>query len=288
MKYRIEHTNTFYYENFVDQSMNHIRLKPRSDECQRVLAYHTEIIPNSMTKEHIDLWGNHVETFFIPEKHEHLTVKTTSTVSIQKSPFIRMIQYSDEMRNIFHSELFHSHYLAYLNETPYTFLYKEQISEIIQAVGDSLNPVRFALDLLAYVNQSMIYDTTATQVGTKAYESWPVRAGVCQDFAHVMIGVLRSQGIPARYVSGYLYVGEDSALIGDAATHAWVEVMIPGIGWVGLDPTNNVEALEQHIRIGTGRDYADVSPLQGVYRGGSQNLDVKVSVTQIDTTNSVK
>ncbi|MBA2175162.1 transglutaminase family protein [Halobacillus locisalis] len=288
MKYRIEHTNTFYYENFVDQSMNHIRLKPRSDECQRVLQYHTEIVPNSMTKEHIDLWGNHVETFFIPEKHEHLTVKTTSTVSIQKSPFIRMIQYSDEMREIFHSELFHSHYLAFLNETPYTFLYKEQISEIVQAVGDSSNPVRFALDLMAYVNQSMFYDTTATQVGTKAYECWPNRAGVCQDFAHVMIGVLRSQGIPARYASGYLYVGEDSALIGDAATHAWVEVMVPGIGWIGLDPTNNVEALEQHIRIGTGRDYADVSPLQGVYRGGSQNLDVKVSVTQIDTKNSVK
>ncbi|RWZ58882.1 transglutaminase family protein [Halobacillus fulvus] len=282
MKYQIEHTNTFYYDNFVDQSMNHIRLKPRTDECQRLLSYRTEINPNSMTKEHIDLWGNHVETFFIPEKHEHLTVKTISTVSIQKSPFIRMIHFSDEMKEIFHSELFHSHYLAYLNETPYTFLYKEQVDEITRAVGDPSNPVQFSIDLMAYLHQSIVYNTTSTVVNTKAYEAWPLKGGVCQDYAHIMIGILRANGIPSRYVSGYLYVGEDSALVGDAATHAWVEVMIPGIGWIGLDPTNNVEALEQHIRIGTGRDYADVSPLQGVYRGGGQNLDVKVSVALVD------
>ncbi|SFK56120.1 Transglutaminase-like enzyme, putative cysteine protease [Halobacillus dabanensis] len=282
MKYHIQHTNTFYYDNYVDQSMNHIRLKPRTDECQRLLAYRTEITPGSMTKEHIDLWGNHVETFFIPEKHQHLTLKTISTVSIQKSPLIRMLECSDEMRSIFHSELFRHHYLAYLNETPYTFLYKEQIQEIMNEVGDANDPIRFSLRLMEYINRSIRYDTTVTQVNTKACESWPLHAGVCQDYAHIMISVLRSQGIPSRYVSGYLYVGEDSALIGDAATHAWVEVMAPGIGWIGLDPTNNVEALEQHIRIATGRDYADVSPLQGVYRGGGQNLDVKVSVALLD------
>ncbi len=282
MKYQIEHTNTFFYEKPVDQSMNHIRLKPSTDECQRLLLYRTEIKPNSMTKEHIDLWGNHVETFFIPQKHEHLSVKTISTVSIQKSPFIRMIRCNDEMRSIFHSELFHNHYLAYLNETPYTFMYKEQLEEIHNLIGSSDDPIQFALDLMAYINQSILYDGIATQVNTKAFEAWPIKAGVCQDYAHIMIAILRSAGIPARYVSGYLYVGEDSALIGDAATHAWVEMMVPGIGWVGLDPTNNVEALEHHIRIGTGRDYADVSPLQGVYRGGGQNLDVKVSVTLLD------
>ncbi|WP_347860950.1 transglutaminase family protein [Salimicrobium sp. PL1-032A] len=282
MKYQIEHTNTFYYENFVDQSMNHIRLKPRSDECQRVLAYRAEITPVSMTKEYTDLWGNHVETFFIPEKHEHLTVKTMSTVSIQKSPFIRMIHYSDEMKEIFHSSLFQKHYLAFLNETPYTFMYKEQIEMITKTVGDPGDPVQFSIDLMKYIHDTMFYNTASTNVNTKAYEAWPMQGGVCQDFAHIMIAVLRGNGIPARYASGYLYIGEDSSLIGDAATHAWVEVMIPGIGWVGLDPTNNVEALENHIRIGTGRDYADVSPLQGVYRGGSQELDVSVSVTLVD------
>ncbi|SIS45569.1 transglutaminase family protein [Salimicrobium flavidum] len=282
MKYQIEHTNTINYDNFVDQSMNHIRLKPRSDECQRVLAYKTEITPLSMTKEHLDMWGNHVETFFIPEKHEHLTVKTMSTVSIQKSPLISMIHYSDEMKEIFHSSLFRKHYLAFLNETPYTFMYKEQIAAITKDVGDPSDPVQFPIDLMKFVHDTLIYNTWTTNVDTKAYEAWPLQGGVCQDFAHIMIAVLRANGIPARYASGYLYIGENSALVGDAATHAWVEVMIPGIGWVGLDPTNNVEALENHIRIGTGRDYADVSPLQGVYRGGGQNLDVKVNVTLID------
>lgn len=282
MKYQIEHTNTFHYENFVDQSMNHIRLKPRNDECQRVLSYRTEITPVSVTKEYTDLWGNHVETFFIPEKHEHLTVKTMSTVSIQKSPFIRMIRYSDEMREIFHSSLFQKHYLAFLNETPYTFMYKEQIAAITKTVGDPSDPVQFSIDLMKYIHDTLFYNTATTDVSTKAYEAWPLQGGVCQDFAHIMIAVLRGNGIPARYASGYLYIGENSALIGDAATHAWVEVMVPGIGWVGLDPTNNVEALENHIRIGTGRDYADVSPLQGVYRGGGQELDVSVSVTLID------
>ncbi|PBB06571.1 MULTISPECIES: transglutaminase family protein [Salimicrobium] len=282
MKYLIEHTNKFHYETFVDQSMNHIRLKPRSDECQRVLAYRSEISPVSVIKEHVDVWGNHVETFFIPEKHEHLTVKTISTVSIQKSPFIDMIYYSDEMKQIFHSDLFRNHYLSYLNETPYTFMYKEQIDMITKNAGDPEDPIQFSIDLMKYVHNTLFYNTSTTDVNTKAYEAWPLQGGVCQDFAHIMIAVLRGNGIPARYASGYLYIGEDSALVGDAATHAWVEVMVPGVGWTGLDPTNNVEALENHIRIGTGRDYADVSPLQGVYRGGGQNLDVSVSVTLLE------
>ncbi|MFC7060846.1 transglutaminase family protein [Halobacillus seohaensis] len=282
MKYLIEHTNYFYYDNDVDQSMNTVRLKPRTDECQRLISYRTEITPASLTKEHIDLWGNHVETFFIAHKHKDLVFKTISTVSIQKSPFIHMLKYTDEMRRIFHSELFHDHYLPYLNDTVYTFLYKHQVEEIVQTIGEATDPVQFAIDLTRFLHRSIVYDGTVTLVNTKAHEAWPLRAGVCQDYAHIMLGVLRAKGIPARYVSGYLYVGEDSALVGDSATHAWVEVMIPGIGWVGLDPTNNVEALENHIRIGTGRDYADVSPLQGVYRGGGQRSDVKVSVTLLD------
>ncbi|WP_026691299.1 transglutaminase family protein [Alteribacter aurantiacus] len=282
MKYRIEHTNTFRYDTPVDQSMNYIRLKPKTDECQRLLEYQSDITPASLTKETTDLWGNTVETFFIPEIHEVLEVKTTSTVSIQRSPFIRMVDYTLEMRNIFHSNLFRKHYLAFLKDTPYTFLYIDQIEEVVKEIGENTNPVQFSLDVMGYVYEKFSYDTEATNVNTKASESLPLQRGVCQDFAHVMLGILRANSIPARYVSGYLYVGEKSALVGDAASHAWVEVMVPGIGWCGLDPTNNVEALENHIRISTGRDYSDLSPLQGVYRGGSQSLEVSVSCTLLD------
>ncbi|WP_026691689.1 transglutaminase family protein [Alteribacter aurantiacus] len=283
MIYQIEHTNRFHYDTPVDQSMNHIRLKPRTDECQRLLSYRSDINPSSLTKEHLDLWGNTVETFFIPEVHETLEVKTTSIVSIQRSPFIKMVDYSTEMRNIYHSDLFRKHYLAYLNDTPYTFLYKDQVDEIVNAVGDIHNPVQFSIEVMRYIHENFTYDTSTTNVNTKAHESFPLKAGVCQDFTHIMLGILRARLIPARYVSGYLYVGENSALIGDAATHAWVEVMVPGIGWCGLDPTNNVEALEHHIRVGTGRDYSDLSPLQGVYRGGQHTLTVNVSCTLLDS-----
>ncbi|KIL52773.1 transglutaminase family protein [Jeotgalibacillus campisalis] len=282
MKYEIEHTNTFHYETIVDQSMNDIRLKPRTDECQRLLYYRSEITPASLTKEYIDLWGNSVESFFIADFHQSLEVKTYATVSIQKSPFIGRIDYSPEMQSIFHSDLFKRHYLASLNQTAYTFVEQRQVDKIVQEIGDTENPVQFSLNLMKYVHDMFEYDAVATNVETKASESIEGKKGVCQDYAHVMIGVLRARGIPARYISGYLYVGENSALVGDSATHAWVEVMVPGIGWVGLDPTNNVEALENHIRVGAGRDYADVSPLQGVYRGGKHTLDVKVSVKLVD------
>ena len=281
-KYRIEHTNIFDYETWVDQSMNSIRLKPRTDECQRLLSYRTDITPVALTKEHADIWGNVVESFYIADQHKHLEVKATSVVSIQKSPFIHRIDYSPEMHAIFHSDLFTSHYLAYLSNTAYTFLRTEQIEQVNRDLGKMTNPVQYAIDVMGYLYNRFTYDGASTDVSTTAQESFDLKKGVCQDLTHVMLGILRTNHIPARYVSGYLYVGENSALVGDAASHAWVEVMVPGIGWVGLDPTNNVEALETHIRVGVGRDYNDVSPVQGVYRGGSHTLDVKVSVSLID------
>ncbi len=282
MKYKIEHTNIFDYDTWVDQSMNSIRLKPRTDECQRLLSYRTDITPVALTKEHVDIWGNNVESFFIADHHKHLEVKATSVVSIQKSPWIHRIDYSPEMHAIFHSDLFSSHYLAYLSNTAYTYLTPEQIEQVDYEIGVMVNPVRYAIDVMGYLFNRFAYDGSSTTVSTKALESFDMKKGVCQDISHVMLGILRTKHIPARYVSGYLYVGENSALVGDAASHAWVEVMVPGIGWVGLDPTNNVEALENHIRVGVGRDYGDVSPVQGVYRGGSHKLDVKVSVSLIE------
>ncbi|GAK14316.1 transglutaminase family protein [Geomicrobium sp. JCM 19039] len=283
MKYEIVHLNRFDYDTQVDQSMNTIRLMPKTDECQRLLAYHTEITPHSLTAQHTDLWGNLVETFYIAETHTHLEVKTTSTVSIQRSPFVDQLTYSGAMQSIFNSQLFRAQYLPFLSQTNYTYVTMEQVQLVWSEIGNIPNPVQFAKSLMEYLYNQFTYDPTTTDVNTVAKDAIELKSGVCQDIAHVMIGVLRAQGIPARYLSGYLYVGEDSALVGDAASHAWIEFMAPGIGWIGLDPTNNVEALENHIRVGVGRDYADVSPVQGVYRGGNQNLDVSVSVTLLES-----
>ncbi|MDQ0207766.1 transglutaminase family protein [Alkalicoccobacillus murimartini] len=283
MKFEIVHTNLFTYDSSVEQSLNTIRLKPRMDECQRLISYRADITPSSLTSSHIDLWGNHVETFFIAEQHQSLEVKTTSIVSIQRSPFINKLDYSLEMQKIFISSIFQDQYLAFLTQTNYTFLSYDQINQVTQDIGPMNNPIQFSLDLMDYLFRTFHYQPGSTDVNTTASDAFNQKNGVCQDITHVMIGILRAHQIPARYISGYLYVGQDSALIGDAASHAWVEIMAPGIGWIGLDPTNNVEALENHVRVCTGRDYADVSPVQGVYKGGNQKLTVSVSVTLLES-----
>ena len=282
MRFEIEHTNIFQYESEVDQSLNTIRLKPRGDERQRLLSYRIAISPTSLTREHLDIWGNTVGTFYIPEQHHELEIQSTSIVSIQRAPFIHRIQYSPEMQTIFHSQLFYEHYLPYIKKTSFTYLTDLQLEEVYHAIGHAENPVLFSLNLMQYIYSIFEYDAGATDVMTTASQAFSLKRGVCQDFSHVMLAVLRAKGIPARYVSGYLYVDENSGLIGDIATHAWVEVMIPGIGWIGLDPTNNVEVLENHIILCIGRDYTDVSPVEGVYTGGKHDLTVKVNVKALN------
>ncbi len=281
MKYRITHTNIFRYDTEVEQSLNTIRLKPRNNECQRLISYKVKIYPESMTRDNIDIWLNPTSSFFIAEKHRELEVTSHAQVSVQRAPYIYQIHYSDEMKNIFHSQLFKEHYLAYLTTSRFTTLLPYQLDEIVQAVGFTDNPVKFACDLMTYLYNTIAYDPYATTIDTTASEAWSIKRGVCQDYAHIMLGILRHMNIPARYISGYLYVGENDNLIGDTATHAWVEVMIPGVGWIGLDPTNNVEVLENHINLCVGRDFRDVSPIVGVYQGGMHTLEVKVNVEKI-------
>ncbi|MER2107250.1 MAG: transglutaminase family protein [Solibacillus sp.] len=281
MKYRIKHMNIFRYETEVEQSLNTIRLKPRNNERQRLISHHVKINPVSMTRENVDIWRNMIATFFIAEKHKELEVTSYSHVSVQRAPYIYQIQFSEEMRNIFYSQLFREHYLPYLTTSQFTTMLPMQLESIVAAIGEPDNPVKFACDLMTYLYNSITYDPYATTVETTANEAWILKRGVCQDYTHIMLGVLRHFGIPARYISGYLYVGEDDNLVGDTATHAWVEVMLPGIGWIGLDPTNNVEVLENHINLCVGRDFRDVSPIEGVYQGGEHTLEVKVQVEKI-------
>lgn len=284
MKYRITHKNTFKYESLVEQSLNTTRLKPRNNEVQRLLSYDLNITPASLTKEYFDIWRNSVGSFFIAEQHQELIIEAVSVVSVQKAPYVFQIQYSEEMQAIFHSEMFHDHYLPYLMTSNYTSLSEAQLEEVKQQLGITAqyNPVKLACDIMTYLYNTIRYDTEATNVHTTASEAFSLKAGVCQDYTHIMLGILRHFGIPARYISGYLYVGEGDDLVGDTATHAWVEIMIPGVGWVGLDPTNNVEALEHHIIMSVGRDYRDVSPVEGVYQGGNHTLDVYVDVERLN------
>lgn len=282
MKYDIKHITVFKYEDMVEQSLNKTRLKPRNTECQRLISYNLKVAPMSMTKEYIDIWRNTVESFFIAEKHQELVISSNSIVSVQRAPYIYTIQFSDKMREIFFSQMFREHYLTFLTTSQFTYLRDDQKEYILKDLPDStLNPVRFALELMTYLYHTIQYDAEATTIETTAEQAFDLKRGVCQDYTHIMLAVLRHVGIPARYISGYLYVGEDDELVGETATHAWVEIMVPGVGWIGVDPTNNVEVLENHINVSVGRDFRDVSPVEGVYQGGRQTMEVTVEVKKI-------
>jgi transglutaminase-like putative cysteine protease len=137
--------------------------------------------------------------------------------------------------------------------------------------------------IMRHIHQEFRYQPAATNVHTHMREVLQARTGVCQDFAHVMIGLCRALKIPARYVSGYLYNGPADQLKGAQASHAWVEVFVPGHGWCGLDPTNNGQPDGRYVKVAVGRDYADVSPLKGTYRGtGKRELSVEVLVSRME------
>ena len=189
MKFEIQHTNIFQYESEVDQSLNTIRLKPRGDERQCLLSYRIAISPSSLTREHADIWGNTVGTFYIPEQHQVLEIETTSIVSIQRAPFIHRIQYSPEMQTIFHSQLFYEHYLPYLKSTSFTYMTDAQIEEVFHAIGHAENPVLFSLNLMQYLYSTFEYDPTATNVTTTASQAFDLKRGVCQDFTQVMLAM---------------------------------------------------------------------------------------------------
>ena len=149
--------------------------------------------------------------------------------------------------------------------------------DVIAGIGDAWQA---AVAIMQHIHQEFIYKPGATQVHTLMSEALKVKCGVCQDFAHVMIGICRALKIPARYVSGYLYNGPVDQLRGAQASHAWVEVFLPELGWRGLDPTNNGQPDERYVKIGAGRDYGDVAPVRGTYRGTPQRkMSVEVLVT---------
>lgn len=193
MKAEIIHTNRFYYETAVEQSLNSFRLKPKTDELQRLLSYRADINPASTTAQQVDIWGNNVETFFIAQSHQYLEIKTTSIISVQRSPIIDHLDYTTEMKRIFHSELFQNQYLASLKQTPYTSISFDQAEKVVTEVGDASNPLVFSKNLMAYLFEKFTYDTDATDVNTQANTVIESMRGVCQDYAHVMLGILRSQ-----------------------------------------------------------------------------------------------
>jgi transglutaminase-like putative cysteine protease len=281
--YSIRHLTKFLYSNSVSESVMETRMYPRSDHNQRCLTFHLSVSPRCRVFSYRDHLANQVHHFDIPGAHGQLVIVAESLVEVQPALQIPAFLAPDAWGELD----------ALVEQGDYwEMLLPSQFAEPTEALDLLALELEVRrrddpLMVLHQLNQQMYehfdYKPKSTKVDSPIDLALNTRAGVCQDFAHIMMTLVRSKlRIPCRYVSGYLFHGErdhDRSL--HSATHAWVEVLLPHFGWVGFDPTNLLIAGDRHIRTAIGRDYADVPPTRGIYRGtSSSELTVAVRVTQ--------
>jgi transglutaminase-like putative cysteine protease len=283
--YSVRHTTTFRYEPAVRESVMEVRLQPRSEGEQRCLSFTLEVEPPANILQYRDFTGNTVQHFDIAGSHTQVKVTAQSAVEVQTVPAPHASDAGDwaDLDALVaagdHWEMLLPSHFAHFSDL-LDRLAKELRSERRGSPFMLLTELNEAIyRLFAYVPQS-------TKVDSPIEEALQARQGVCQDFAHIMIALVRRLKIPCRYVSGYMFHRDDDKKDRslDGASHAWVEALVPRIGWVAFDPTNNLVGADRHIRVAIGRDYADVPPTRGVYKGETQSeLRVSVSVSPADT-----
>lgn len=288
MKLSVRHRTHFAYAAPVHESHNEARLQACENEQQIRHSFLLKVLPPTRLTHYADFYGNCVHMFELARPHTELTVEATSVVTTLNNPGLLEDAKLAPLSTIESSTRVER---CYDYRQPSHF-----VNDSVQAwrlaldvTGGETDAWQAALKLMRHVHREFSYQPDSTNVHTTMAEALQLRKGVCQDFAHVMIGLCRALNIPARYVSGYLYNGPEEHLKGAQATHAWVEVYLPKVGWCGLDPTNNQQVNGRYVKIGVGRDYADVPPFKGTYRGTQERkMTVEVLVTLLDATASVE
>jgi transglutaminase-like putative cysteine protease len=281
MKLQVFHRTRHLYAGPVRDSFNETRLQPPDIEGQRRHSFILKVLPATRLTHYLDFYLNCVHIFELSEAHQELTVEATSVVTTtdllalaEDVPLAPLSSMSACLRmERCYDFLQPSHYVISAPEV-------RDLAESCHGAGDAWI---LALELMHLVHRDFIYQTAATHVHSTMEEVLRLRRGVCQDFAHVLLALCRARQIPARYVSGYIYNGPAGLLQGAQASHAWVEVFLPERGWHGLDPTNDAQVDGRYVKVAVGRDYADVSPMKGTYRGpADRQLYVDVVVTRLD------
>lgn len=276
---RIVHRTGFAYAEPATASYNEARMLPHSDGHQFVMQAGLDIRPGANQHSYVDYWGTRVSTFEVLTPHQELSVTATSLVEVHAAPAPRPELDWEGLARAAASTVTLVESTGWSRQTEPPEEVRALAAEIV-AEGGGVGET--ALEICRAVGSAVEYMPGVTGVHSTASEAWAERKGVCQDIAHVALGALRSAGIPARYVSGYLHpdpwasVGQ--TVVGES--HAWVEWFSGE--WRGYDPTNLVEVGERHVLVGRGRDYGDVPPLRGVYAGpGASELFVSVEITRV-------
>lgn len=280
-KLQVTHVTLFEYASPVIDSVNTLHLEPRTFPFQRTISSTIRILPTARVRRFSDLFQNITHHFEIPQPHQKLEVQ--SRLRVHNLPLV----ISERSRAATKADLADSS----TRERTWPFLQDSVLvthhSEIWRLAidltegMDSLHQRAWAF--MTWIHRNFSYKPGATMVNTRLEQAFAIRAGVCQDFTHMMIALCRAVALPARYASGYIYNGPADQLLGSQASHAWCEVYLPYTGWIGYDPTNGNLADERYVKVAVGRDYDDVAPIKGAYRGTAQcAMSVKVMVEKID------
>jgi len=277
---RVVHSTGYAYKSPVTASFNEARLTPRSDSRQNVILNRVETVPATRSYRYVDYWGTAVTSFDLHAPHAELEVTSSSVVETDRG-----VSSKDENTRAswddLHSEAVIDRFDEVLSPTHYTPQSK-RIRRVGERIAKYHDPQEAVTAAANWVHSELKYVAGTTGVHSSGLDALREGKGVCQDFAHLTLILLRGMGIPARYVSGYLHPNR-KAIVGDTIdgqSHAWVQAWTGG--WWHFDPTNDTDINEQYISVGVGRDYSDVAPLKGIYSGeGSTDLDVVVEITRL-------
>lgn len=274
--FKIVHLTKYQYNYPIKESINEIRLFPHHFENQEVLQYQLLITHNPDVDISVDYYGNRVGNFNVLDAHTEMTIESRMLVRVNHSlkiPDIDATSVNDiedeKQKNILLLRL------CYIDDIEK----QNEINEILKKINiENKSIIEIAQQCNTYVFENFTYTKGITNIETTVDEILTLKKGVCQDFAHILLQLLRTAGIPSRYVSGYICPNE-SGLRGEGATHAWVEIYTSKQGWLGLDPTNNIWTMDNHVRLSVGRNFTDCSPIKGTFKGlARQTLSVCVSI----------
>jgi len=283
MRFRIVHSTRFEYERPAHDSQNEIRLHPWSSTDQRCLDFTLSADQPAAVLAYTDYFRNRAHSLSIAGRHNTLTIVARSLVDripaperrYAETPFEEFLSQDALRANAFYEFLSSTRYIPF-SERLRKFFWMAVRPKPGEDVAD------YVMRLVAFVRDQFEYETSKTHVHSNLNDILKSGGGVCQDFAHLSIGLLRLAGVPARYVSGYLAPAQSQDAntdLSQQASHAWFEAWLPGLGWTGYDPTHSCRTGELHIGIAVGRDYDDVPPLRGIYRSDGAMSTMKVALT---------